>query len=431
MELKPYARNAKRHTNDQLAKIAASIRSFGFRQPIIADKDGTIIAGHGRYTAATEILGWKKTEPRAFSNKGDDTIPYVLAEDLTEQEVAAYRLADNKLNESDWDMDLVVEELKGLTDEMVDLSGFDRAIAIEAQELSLAPKADPAPKTRPGDVYALGGHLLMCGDSTKPEDVAALMGDRRAAMVFTDPPYNIAYEGGMGTDAQNKREMILNDKMSGPAFKEFLRKALSNMVAWCDGAIYVCMSSSEIVSLKEAFEEAGGHYQSFIIWAKNTFTLSRSDWQNQYEPILYGWAKGIVNHYFVGHRNVGNVWRDAPPDDEALLAWARRQIAEAHTDVWDENKPTKSTLHPTMKPLKLVARAIHASSVAGETVLDLFGGSGSTLVACEMTGRKCAMMELDAAYCDVIVDRYCETVGAYDVIKNGEKILWERKTPAT
>lgn len=410
MTIKPYQKNAKKHPKDQLAKIAASIQRFGFRQPVVVDKYGTIIVGHGRYEAARKVLGWRKEAMAPFSAKGDETIPYVLADDLSPDEIAAYRLADNKLNESEWDMELVGAELEALPEDLKLLTGFSDILDIEPEEDGYDGEAPAIPRSKPGDLYELGEHRLLCGDATKAEDLATLMADDRAAMVFTDPPYNIAYEGGMSTHAQNKREMIMNDKMSPEAFLAFLTDSIGNMMAYCDGAMYVCMSSSELVSLKRAFEDVGGHFQSFIIWAKNTFTLSRSDWQNQYEPILYGWRDGVVNHYFVGHRNLGNVWKYEPTDEE-LLKWAREAISKELTDVWDEKKPTKSKEHPTMKPIALVGRALHASSQKDDVVLDAFGGSGSTLIACEQMGRACRTMELDPKYCDVIVDRWEKLTG--------------------
>ena len=226
-----------------------------------------------------------------------------------------------------------------------------------------------------------------------------------------------------------KRKGIMNDKMSSEQFYAFLHAALSNMIRATDGALYVCMASSELVNLKRAFEDAGGHWQSFIVWVKNTFTLSRADYQNQYEPILYGWPKEKKNHYFKGTRNEGNVWE---PIKRALVAYdgeyttiklegckirikgeVEGEIVDEQrtTDIWRENKPTKSDEHPTMKPIALVARALWNSSQRGEIVLDGFGGSGSTLIAAEQTGRKCYAMELDPKYVDVIVERWEKHTG--------------------
>jgi DNA modification methylase len=228
----------------------------------------------------------------------------------------------------------------------------------------------------------------------------------------------------MGTHSQNKRDRIENDNMSDDAFSELLKKSIRNMLDVCKGVFYICMGSKELGSMKNIFESEGGHWQSFIIWVKNTFTLSRSDWQNQYEPILYGWNKDTVNHYFAGWRNEANVWEDL---EELNPVWdgektkinlgeyhleldqmvTGRVISKKHqTDIWREKKPTKNPEHPTMKPVRLIAKAIKASSVRNQTVLDIFGGSGSTLIACEELDRRCLMMELDPKYVDVIRKRY-------------------------
>lgn len=257
------------------------------------------------------------------------------------------------------------------------------------------------------------------------------MGGKNANMAFTDPPYNVAYEGG-GNYAENgkqKRQMIKNDEMSKENFFEFLSKVCKNLIDYCDGGIYICMSSSEIDALKIAFERGGGHWQSFVIWVKNTFTLSRADYQHTYEPILYGWAGRIKNHYFTDRRDIANVWEDLQEvktnfDGEhttikfqgfevKLKGKVEGQIKrkKQHTDIWRYDKPTKSTEHPTMKPVALCVEAITNSSQRGDMVLDLFGGSGSTLIACEKTGRVCRMMELDEHYVDVIIKRWEEYTG--------------------
>jgi len=407
--LRPYPKNAKKHPLKHVEKVAASIREFGFNQPIVADKDGVIIVGHGRYEAAKFLE--LPTAP-------------VLTVELSEEKAKAYRLADNKLNESEWDMDLVIEELKGLSAEMLDLTGFDADLILPEVEEEEIPDVTDEPKAKLGDIFQLGEHRLVCGDSTKREDMGRLMNGERANMVFTDPPYNIAYEGGMNAQGQNKREGILNDKMSPADFLTFLFKVCANLVEFCDGGIYICMSSSEIPNLRDAFAKGGGHYQSLIVWVKNTFTLSRCDWQNQHEPILYGWPARVKNHYFAGFRDQGNTWANLEvlkpiiEDGKTII-----KIGDVHlelegivqgricdkrgqTDIWREKKPSKSPEHPTMKPVALVAKAITASSQRGEIVMDLFGGAGSTLIACENTGRKCFTMEIDPHYVDVTIARW-------------------------
>jgi DNA modification methylase len=407
--IKPYEKNAKKHPKKQVEQVAKSIKEFGFNQPIVIDKKGVIIVGHGRYEAA-KLLGLSD-------------VPVIEVE-LTEEQAKAYRLADNKLNESEWEMDLVIEELKGLSEDMLDLTGFDKDLIIEPDEKDDVIPEDAPPVAQLGDIWALGRHRVMCGDATKKEDVERLMDGKKADMCFTDPPYNVDYQGGMGTHAQNKRDRIKNDNMSKEQFKEFLYSAMQLINKNTNGGVYVCMSSSELDSLKESFERAGGHWQSFIIWVKNNFTLSRADYQNTYEPILYGWSDKTKNHYFLGDRDVANVWEDLSElktefDGEnttisfsgfkvKIKGKAEGQVVrkKQKIDIWRYDKPISSKLHPTMKPVQLIFEAIRNSSKEEEIVLDTFLGSGSTLIACEKTNRICYGMELDPKYVDVIIKRY-------------------------
>jgi len=383
-DIKPYEKNAKKHTRKQIDQVANSIKRFGFVQPLVIDKNNELIIGHCRLEASKKL--------------GMTEVPTLKLEDLSEEEVKALRLADNKLNESAWDMDLVIPELKGLSDDLLDLTGFDRDLIIEPDEKDdEVPEVPKKPRSKLGDLYELGKHRVLCGDSTKEEDVERLMNGKIANMCFTDPPYNVDYQGGMGTHRQNKREGIQNDKMSKSEFKEFMIKAMKPIVENTDGGIYVCMSSSELDSLKEGFEKAGGHWQSFIIWVKNNFTLSRVDYQNIYEPILCGWRNGIVNHYFIDRRDIANVWEDLSKVNTeydgkyTTITFAGFKVKlqgkiekgevirkKQHTDIWRHDKPIKSSEHPTMKPV-------------------------SFLIASEKTGRICYGMELDPCYVDVIV----------------------------
>ena len=407
--IKPYEKNAKKHPKKQVEQVAKSIKEFGFNQPIVIDKKGVIIVGHGRYEAA-KLLGLSD-------------VPVIEVE-LTEEQAKAYRLADNKLNESEWEMDLVIEELKGLSEDMLDLTGFDKDLIIEPDEKDDVIPEDAPPVAQLGDIWALGRHRVMCGDATKKEDVERLMDGKKANMCFTDPPYNVDYQGGMGTHTQNKRDGMKNDNMSKEQFKEFLYSAMQLINKNTIGGVYVCMSSSELDSLKESFERAGGHWQSFIIWVKNNFTLSRADYQNTYEPILYGWPDKTKNHYFLGDRDVANVWEDLSElktefDGEnttisfsgfkvKIKGKAEGQVVrkKQKIDIWRYDKPISSKLHPTMKPVQLIFEAIRNSSKEEEIVLDTFLGSGSTLIACEKTNRICYGMELDPKYVDVIIKRY-------------------------
>jgi DNA modification methylase len=428
-DIKSYPKNAKQHPLKHIKQIANSIKEFGMNQPIVVDKQGVIIVGHGRYEAC-KLLGIE---------------PEIKVVDLTEEQAKAYRLADNKLNESEWDMGLAIEELKGLSDEMFDLTGFDKDLLIEPDEKDDEIPEDVPARSKLGDLYELGQHRVLCGDSTQQEAVLRLCEGNRAQMTFTDPPYNVDYQGEMGTHEQNKREGIQNDKMSKEAFQDFMEKAMKPIVENTDGGIYVCMSSSELDSLRDGFEKAGGHWQSFIIWVKNNFTLSRADYQNTYEPILYGWRNGIVNHYFTQRRDIANVWEDLSKvkteydGKDTTITFAGFKVKlqgkiekgevirkKQHTDIWRHDKPTKSSEHPTMKPVALVTEAITNSSSEGDIVLDTFLGSGSTLIASEKTGRICYGMELDPKYIDVIVQRYVDYTGNEEIIKNGVKEIWKK-----
>jgi DNA modification methylase len=313
---------------------------------------------------------------------------------------------------------------------MFALTWFDEDIITDdAKEDDDVPDKSEKATSKMGDIYQLGEHRLMCGNSIDEKDVEKLMDGEKAQMCFTDPPYNIDYQGGMSTHKQNKREGIMNDKMENGKFYEFLSEMTRRIVENVKGGVYICMSSSELPNLKTAWEANGGHWQSFIIWVKNNFTLSRADYQNTYEPILYGWAKGIKNHYFIDRRDIANVWEDLREVKtefdgkhtsikfqgfEVKIEGEAKGIIKRkkqRTDIWRYDKPTISKEHPTMKPVALCLEAVKNSSQRGETVLDIFGGSGSTLIACEKANRKARIMELDPQYVDVIIKRWEEYTG--------------------
>jgi DNA modification methylase len=380
--LLPYAANARTHDDAQIAQIAASIAEFGFNAPCLVDDRGVLIAGHGR------LLGARKL--------GLTEVPVICLGHLTEAKARAYRIADNRIAEnSKWDEAMLAAEMARLQEENVDLSllGFgedelddllndDDGTEGNTDDDSV-PEVPVEAKTKPGDIYILGNHRLLCGDSTVLANVEKVLDGALADMVFTDPPYNVNYSNSAKDKMRGNSRAIMNDNL-GDGFEKFLYDASVNMLAVCKGAIYVCMSSSELHTLQKAFVAAGGKWSTFVIWAKNTFTLGRSDYQRQYEPILYGWKQG-TDHFWCGARDQG--------------------------DVWFVNKPTKNDLHPTMKPVELVERAIRNSSKSRDIVLDCFGGSGSTLIACEKTGRQARLIELDPKYCDVIVQRWEEFTG--------------------
>jgi len=374
----PYARNAKRHSDTQVAQIAASIREFGWGAPILVDGQNNVIAGHGRLLAARKL--------------GMTEVPVVPMDHLTDTQRRALILADNKIGENAaWDEDLLGLELAELN-----AAGFNLALAgftpeewdalIAGDEASKegltdeneAPEVETEPVSRPGDLWLLGEHKLLCGDATQAEPYRTLLGEELADMVFTDPPYNVNYANTAKDKLRGTNRPILNDNL-GEAFEAFLTAACQNLLEVTKGAVYIAMSSSELDTLQSAFRAAGGRWSTFIIWAKNTFTLGRSDYQRQYEPILYGRRDG-ADHFWCGARDQG--------------------------DVWQIKKPAKNDLHPTMKPVELVERAVRNSSKTRDIVLDPFGGSGSTLIACEKAGRRARLIELDPKYVDVIVKRW-------------------------
>jgi DNA modification methylase len=382
-KLVPYARNARTHSEEQVAQIAASIVEFGFTNPILAGSDGVIVAGHGRLAAAQKL--------------GLDTVPVVVLDHLTPTQRRALIIADNRIAENaGWDDAMLRIELQSLQEDgfNLDITGFDGDALAEimaGEETTVdgqtdddaVPEVPVTPISRPGDVWELGNHRVLCGDATDPASYDALMADAQADMVFTDPPYNVDYANSAKDKMRGKDRPILNDNL-GDGFYDFLLAALAPMLVRCAGATYIAMSSSELDTLQQAFRAAGGKWSTFIIWAKNTFTLGRADYQRQYEPILYGWPEG-QNRHWCGDRDQG--------------------------DVWNIKKPQKNDLHPTMKPVELVERAIRNSSRPGDIVLDPFGGSGTTLIAAEKSGRIGWLIELDPKYVDVIVRRWQDWTG--------------------
>jgi DNA modification methylase len=381
--LVPYARNPRTHTQEQVAQIAASIAEFGFVNPVLVGADGVIIAGHARVIAARKL--------------GMGEVPVIVLDHLTPAQRRALVIADNRLAENaGWDEEMLRVELEALREDdfHLDLLGFEdaeiEALLAQPDEAftgdtddDAVPEAPEAAVTIPGDVWLLGDHRLLCGDATQIEAVEKVLTGGLANMVFSDPPYNVNYGATMKDKLRGKKRKIANDDL-GDGFESFLRDACTNILAVTKGAIYICMSSSELHTLYRAFTEAGGHWSTFIIWAKNTFTMGRSDYQRQYEPILYGWKEG-TDHYWCGARDQG--------------------------DVWFVKKPVANDLHPTMKPVELIVRALRNSSKSRDTVLDPFAGSGSTLIACEKTGRQARLIELEPRYVDVAVKRWQEFTG--------------------
>lgn len=398
MEIKPYEKNAKKHPDKQLKMIADSINAFGCKQPIVVDKDGVIVAGHGRYLAMTKLLGYTELREAPKSNKGDTFIPYILADELTDEEIKAYRLADNKLNESEWDMGLVMEELKELTIDFQELTGFNLDILIEPEEKDdIIPETPEEPKSQKGDIYELGEHRVMCGDSISHDDVERLMNGRLADMIHTDPPYNVDY-GANKHHPTWKIRSIENDKLDPKAWEDFCKSLYANFQTFNKGDIYMWGDSGvEGMKMRLWLTEAGCHWSTTIIWKKDRMVLSPANYQRMYEPCFYGWFGK-------------STWQGS-----------RKEV-----EVWEEKRPTNSKLHPTMKPIEICSRAIINSSKERDIVLDLFLGSGSTLIASEKTKRTCYGMEIDPHYVDVIVQRWVDYTGITKIKRNGEEIEWNK-----
>lgn len=383
--LNPNPKNPNKHPDSQIELLSKNIKYLGWRHPItVSKRSGFIVAGHGRLMAAKKL--------------GVQIVPVDYQDFNSDADEMAVLVADNRLAElsetSEEDLKNILSELDGKIE--IDLTGFSET---EVEQLLReinsdvldedVPEVPTEPVSKFGDIFEFGSHRLMCGDSTDSEQVKKLMADEIANMVFTDPPYNVDY----GSDDRK----IENDNL-GSEFPQFLEKVIKNIFSFSNGAIYICMSSSEIDSLQSTFRRLGGHWSTFIIWAKDTFTLGRSDYHRQYEPILYGWKDG-VSHYFCGDRSQG--------------------------DVWEFAKPKKNDVHPTMKPVELCQRAVQNSSKPNDIVLDLFGGSGSTLIACEQTNRRCRMMEFEPKYCDVILKRFLALNPNAKILRNGEKFIIE------
>jgi len=375
-KLIPYARNARTHNKEQIKQLRASLREFGFVNPCIIDKDYNIIAGHGRVMAAKE--------------EGIDSIPCVFAEHLTDAQKRAYILADNRLAlNAGWDDEMLSVELSDLQANTFDLSllgfsdaemnklmgGMDNA---KDDDFDVDAELQKPTLSKPGDLWLLGNHRLVCGDSTKSETYALLMEGKSANLVVTDPPYNVNYEGAAGK--------IKNDHMAGDAFYQFLLEAFTQMekVMAQDASIYVFHADTEGLNFRKAFTEAGFYLSGTCIWKKQSLVLGRSPYQWQHEPVLFGWKKSGKHAWFSDRKQ---------------------------STIWEFDKPRKNGDHPTMKPIPLLAYPIVNSSMTGCIVLDPFGGSGSTLIACEQTGRVCRMAELDEKFCDVIVRRFIQQVG--------------------
>ena len=396
-KLIPYVNNARTHSQEQVNKLRGSLREFGFINPVIIDSDFNVIAGHGRLMAAKE--------------EGIEEVPCVLVDYLTEAQKKAYILADNRYaQDAGWDEELLrleIESLEGMDfdvsltgfneDEIADLFADSEGTGAEDDDFDLSDALEQAAFVERGDVWVVGRHRLMCGDATSPEDVATLMDGKKANLIITDPPYNVAFESSDGLS-------IKNDKMENEKFYEFLLAAFKNMAEHLEkgGSAYVFHADTEGLNFRKAFIDAGFHLSGCCIWVKNSLVLGRSDYQWQHEPVLYGFLQN-GKHYW--SKNAGR----------------------SQTTIWNFDKPKKNKNHPTSKPLDLLAYPIGNSSQENAIVIDTFGGSGSTLMTCEQTNRICHTMELDEKYASVILRRYVEDTDDAEnvyVIRNGEKLMY-------
>lgn len=394
-KLVPYVNNARTHSAEQILKLRSSLREFGFVNPIIIDREFNVIAGHGRLMAAKE--------------EGIEEVPCVFVDYLTDAQKKAYILADNRMAmDAGWDDELLkieMEELQNLgydleftgfdEKELADLFGVDDK-EVKEDEFDLTAALEKASFVERGDVWFVGKHKLMCGDATSSEDVAKLMEDKKANLILTDPPYNVAFKSSDGLTIQN-------DSMDNNDFYEFLYLSFKNMADHLEngGAAYVFHADTEGLNFRKAFIDAGFHLAGCCIWVKDSLVLGRSDYQWQHEPVLYGFMQNGKHPWYSDRKQ---------------------------TTIWNFDKPKKNSNHPTSKPLDLLAYPINNSTQANAIVIDTFGGSGSTLMACEQMNRICYTMELDEKYASVILRRYVEDTNDSEnvyVIRDGVKILYK------
>lgn len=394
-KLIPYVNNARTHSAEQVNKLRSSLREFGFVNPVIVDKDYGIIAGHGRVLAAKE--------------EGIDEVPCVLVDYLTEAQKKAYIIADNRFaQDAGWDEELLRIEIESLQGEEFDISltgfeadeiadlfkdGNDKEVQDDDYDLSAA--LEKAAFVEKGDVWTVGRHRLMCGDATSADDVSKLMDGRKANLVLTDPPYGASFQSSDGLSIQN-------DSIKGEEFYQFLLSAMQNMASVLENgsAAYVFHADTEGLNFRKAFVDAGFHLAGCCIWVKNSLVLGRSDYQWQHEPVLYGFLQNGKHPWYSDRKQ---------------------------TTIWNFDKPKRNKNHPTSKPLDLLAYPISNSTQTNAIVIDTFGGSGSTLMACEQSNRICCTMELDEKYASVILRRYVEDGGNPDdvyVERNGEKLMY-------
>lgn len=394
-QLVPYVNNARTHSPEQINKIRASLREFGFVNPLIIDRDNNVIAGHGRLVAA-------KAE-------GYTEVPCVFVDEMTEAQKKAYILADNRMAlDAGWDDDLLKVELEALQDldfdlgltgfdekEIADLFAVDGGSEVEDDDFDLTAALEKASFVEKGDLWTVGRHKLLCGDATDPNDVDRLVGGKKANLIVTDPPYGVSFKSSSGLTIQN-------DSMKNEEFYNFLQASFFNMASHLEkgGAAYVFHADTEGLNFRKAFIDAGFHLAGVCIWVKNSLVLGRSDYQWQHEPVLYGFLQNGKHPWYSDRKQ---------------------------TTIWNYDKPKRNANHPTSKPLDLLVYPICNSSQENSIVIDTFGGSGSTMMACEQTNRTCYMCELDEKYASVILRRAVENgIAPEDIYveRSGEKLMY-------
>ena len=392
-KLIPYVNNARTHSPEQITKLRSSLREFGFINPVLIDREFNVLAGHGRIAAAKE--------------EGINEVPCVFVEHLSEAQKKAYILADNRMSlDAGWDDELLKVEMASLQEmgfdvgmtgfdesELADLFADDNNTSAKDDDFDLTAALEKAAFVQRGDIWTVGRHRLMCGDATSAEDVAALMSGTKANLILTDPPYGVSFRSSSGLTIQN-------DSMKNEEFYNFLLSAFQCMVEYLEsgGAAYVFHADTEGLNFRRAFVDAGLHLAGCCIWVKDSLVLGRSDYQWQHEPVLYGFLQNGKHKWYSDRKQ---------------------------TTIWNFAKPKRNADHPTSKPLDLLSYPIGNSTQENAVVIDTFGGSGSTLMACEKMNRICCTMELDEKYASVILRRYVEDTGDADgvyVIRNGKKI---------
>lgn len=400
--IKPYEKNPRKNDN-AVEAVANSICEFGFKVPIVIDRDNVIVCGHTRYKAG-KLLKLK-------------TVPCLVADDLTDEQIRAFRLADNKVGEiAEWDLDLLDFELDSIDLDM-ELFGFTELLDEPSDEI-VEDDYDPEPPVEPvaklGDIYQLGEHRLMCGDCTDMRQVEALMNGNLAHLVVTDPPYNMNYSGAGNTGkAQREKNKILNDSMPDDEFADFLATVNGSLYSVMEDGASFYMFYKELGTgvFLTALKQAGLTFKQELIWVKNSLVIGGSKYQSMYEPCLFGCKGKRIKSWYTGRKERSVIEHLDLMNEDELRNTLREVLHEHETDIIREDKNLKNDLHPTMKPIKLLAKLIRNSSAQGDIVVDFFGGSGSTLIACEQLGRRCYTSELDPKYVDVIIDRWEQFTG--------------------